>query len=149
MPMQEFVQHVPHYLVHTLEQLEAYEATMLNFGYEGVMLRHPDAPYKCGRATPSENSLWKLKQFQDGELCVAGVREGLENINYATKDALGRTVRSKHQEGMVPNGQVGTILGHDLKTGQYLEISPGKMTKDQRPKTMVLVEPASDYWQAC
>jgi len=131
-PMQEFVQHVPHTMIHSLADLQDYEASALDIGYEGVMLRGPDATYKCGRATATENSLWKLKKFTDGELCVSEVREGVMNINYPTTDALGRTVRSKHQDGMIPNGQVGTIIGHDLKTGQLLEISPGKMIKDQR-----------------
>lgn len=123
---------VPHTLVHTLNELSMFETEVLDSGYEGVMLRSPEALYKFGRASPTEGSLWKLKQFMDGELHVTCVLEGTMNINYPTTDALGRTVRSKHQDGMVPNGQVGTIVGHDLKTGQLLEISPGKMTHDER-----------------
>lgn len=123
---------VPHTMVYTLNDLGKYEEAMLKQGYEGIMLRDPLAHYKCGRATASENSLWKLKQFTDGELYVCEVREGVMNNNAPTTDALGRTVRSKHQEGMVPNGQVGTIIGHDMKTGQKLEISPGAMTHVER-----------------
>lgn len=131
-PEHDFVTPVIHSMLSSPNELSLYEAAQLAAGYEGVMLRHPLATYKFGRATPKEGSLWKLKQFTDGELYVTGVREGQENINYATKDALGRTVRSKHQDGMIPNEQVGTILGTDCTTGQHLEISPGKMTHDQR-----------------
>ena len=128
---------VPHTLVQSLNDLSKYEDQVLAQGYEGVMLRGPNCHYKYGRATASENSLWKLKQFTDGELYVSEVREGVMNNNIATTDALGRTVRSKHQENMVPNGQVGTIIGHDMKTGQKLEISPGTMTHVER----------AYYWQ--
>ncbi len=131
-PPHGYVKSVPHTMVNSLAELEDYEQSALGIGYEGVMLRHPYAPYKCGRVTPSEGWLWKLKQFTDGELIVSAVREGVENNNCATKDALGRTVRSKHQDGMVPNGQIGTIIGHDTKTGQLLEISPGRMSHEQR-----------------
>lgn len=127
-----FVAAVPHSAVCNLNDLSRYEAKALDLGYEGVMLRDPNAQYKCGRASPTEGSLWKLKQFTDGELLVSHVLEGVTNINVATRDALGRTVRSKHQDGMLPSLQVGTIVGHDLKTGQLLEISPGRMTHDQR-----------------
>ena len=123
---------VPHSLVSNLNDLNIYEAKVLELGYEGVMLRSPGSPYKRGRATPTEGSLWKLKTFQDGELMVNHVLEGTTNINMAKQDALGRTVRSKHQDGLIPSNQVGTIVGHDCKTGQYLEIAPGKMTQDQR-----------------
>lgn len=125
---------VPHTLVCTLNDLAKFETEVLDSGYEGVMLRCPEALYKFGRASPTEGSLWKLKQFMDGELQVSAVREGVTNINVATTDALGRTVRSKHQDGMLPSGQVGTIVGNDIKTGQHLEISPGKMTHDERKK---------------
>lgn len=131
-PKDAYVLPVPHTMVYNLNDLGKYEEKVLYQGYEGVMLRGPGNSYKCGRATATENSLWKLKQFADGELLVNSVREGVQNINYATTDALGRTVRSKHQDGMLPNSKVGTIIGTDLKTGQHLEVSPGKMTHAER-----------------
>jgi len=127
-----YISPVPHVLVQTLNDLGKYEEEMLKLGYEGVMLRHPDAQYKCGRATATENSLWKVKQFTDGELLVSSVLEGVVNNNVATRDALGRTVRSTHQENMAPSGKVGTIIGTDIKTGQRLEVSPGRMTHVER-----------------
>lgn len=127
-----YVTSVPHTMVHNLNDLSIYEARMLELGYEGVMLRHPEAQYKCGRATATENSLWKLKQFTDGEVLVTSVLEGFTNINIPTKNALGETVRATHQDGMLPNSKVGTIVGVDLKSGQTLELSPGKMNHDER-----------------
>lgn len=131
-PEHPFIECVHHTQVSTLNALNAFEAQMLVQGYEGVMLRGTYNVYKCGRATAAENSLWKLKQFTDGELYVTEVLEGQENLNPATTDALGGTTRSTHKENMVPNGKVGTIIGHDMKTGQRIECSPGKMTHDVR-----------------
>lgn len=131
-PIAEYVTPVFHTEVRSLNDLSMYEDLVLGAGYEGVMLRGPQSTYKCGRATASENSLWKLKQFTDGELYVSEVVEGVVNNNPTFKDELGRTVRSKHQEGMVPNGQIGTIIGHDMKTGQRMEISPGRMPHSER-----------------
>lgn len=123
---------VPHVLVHNLNDLNKYETIALEKGYEGVMLRGAHNTYKCGRATATENSLWKLKQFTDGELFVTEIREGVINNNPATKDNLGGTTRSMHKENMEPSGMVGTIVGYDMKTSQRLEVSPGRMTHDQR-----------------
>jgi DNA ligase-1 len=131
-PQHPYLQAVPHAMLHSLNDLGKFEEKVLADGYEGVMLRGPGNTYKCGRATATENSLWKLKQFMDGELLVSSVREGVTNINYATKDNLGRTTRSTHQDGMIPSSKVGTIIGTDLVTGQVLEVSPGKMTHSER-----------------
>ncbi len=131
-PLHPFIERVPHTTVSTLNALNAYEAQVLMEGYEGVMLRGINNVYKCGRATAAENSLWKLKQFTDGELYVTEVLEGQENLNPATTDTVGGTTRSTHKENMVPNSKVGTIIGHDMKTGQRIECSPGKMTHDVR-----------------
>lgn len=131
-PIAEYVMPVPHTTVSTPSALNAFEAQVLAQGYEGVMLRGIYNIYKCGRATAAENSLWKLKQFTDGELTVLQLLEGVINTNAAKVDARGSTTRSMAQGGMVPSGQVGTIVGVDLKTGQQLHISPGRLTKDER-----------------
>jgi len=123
---------VPHVTILTPVGLLEYESEVLRAGYEGVMLRHALSTYKFGRATPNENTMWKLKQFTDGEVRITSVIEGVINNNEATMDALGRTVRSKHQENMVPNGRVGTIIGTDLATGAHMELSPGKMNHAER-----------------
>src|SRR5690606_28483163 len=49
-----------------------YESTCLARGYEGVMLRDPDGPYKFGRSTLREGTLLKLKRFEDAEAVVIG-----------------------------------------------------------------------------
>jgi DNA ligase-1 len=50
------VQMVTHKIIDTPEELLAYERWCLDRGYEGVMLRDPDGPYKFGRSTMREAS---------------------------------------------------------------------------------------------
>ena len=128
----QYVTALAHETMSCHEHLIGYEARCLHDGYEGIILRDPEGMYKFGRATPNENSLWKLKRFEDGELMVTGVLEGQSNENPATPDALGETTRSTHKENMVPNGKVGTILGYDMQTKASIDISPGKMPHDMR-----------------
>lgn len=123
---------VPHYTVTSSEQFLKYEQHFLDSGFEGIMIRSIGGAYKHGRSTASEGLLFKFKRFRDGEAVVFGLREGVHNQNESTEDALGRLRRSNHVENKIGSMRVGTILGADCVTGQPLEISPGRMTIDER-----------------
>lgn len=123
---------VPHQAVTNLKVLLEFERAVLADGYEGIMVRGLTGAYKFGRATNNEAILWKFKRFRDSEAVVEQLLEGVTNQNEATVDALGHTKRSTHQENMVGSSQVGTIIARDLETGQLLQVSPGRMTKDLR-----------------
>lgn len=66
---------LPQTRLDSVEQLEEYEAQVIAGGYEGVMLRKIDAPYKQGRSTFNEGYLLKLKRFEDAEAEVIGAEE--------------------------------------------------------------------------
>lgn len=112
----------PHALITSPQQLEAFEAAALAEGYEGVMLRWPDSPYKHGRATEKQQWLLKLKRFSDAEAVVIGVEELLHNDNVATKDNLGRTKRSAHKENKRAGGVLGALI---CRTPQGIEFRIG------------------------
>ena len=78
-------------VVRNLAELEAFETRCLADGYEGVMVRTPDSPYKCGRSTEREAWLLKIKRFEDAEAVVLEPYEGMTNQNAAELDAFGRT----------------------------------------------------------
>lgn len=118
----------------TAKDVHVYQDLCLKLGYEGVMVRRGDAPYKFGRATQREGYLWKLKQFQDHEGIVVAVLEGESNTNAATRDATGAIERSTHAAGMIPNGQVGTLVVNPLGGMGPVNVSPGRMTHDDRRK---------------
>lgn len=94
----------------TLRDVLATEQLWLGDGYEGVMGRSPGGLYKLGRATMTEGILWKLKRFADAEYEIVGFVERMHNANEATKDALGHTVRSSHQENKMGRGDLGALV---------------------------------------
>lgn len=106
--------------------LDATIAEFFDNGYEGAIIRNPDAPYKPGRATLKGQELWRVKSWADAEILVTGITEGEVNGNEAKKNALGRTERSSAKAGMVANGQIGSIQGvmladfHDPFTGKLM-----------------------------
>jgi DNA ligase-1 len=109
---------VEHTLIHTLEELDQYEADALAEGNEGVMLRSLDGPYKQGRSSEREAYLLKLKRFSDMEAIVTGMEELLSNNNPAFRNELGRTARSSAKAGKVGDCRMGKLLVRGLN-GPY------------------------------
>jgi hypothetical protein len=133
---------MPSRVLHSLEELEAYDDENLIAGYEGTVLCGPDAPHKDGRAG-KKLFKWRIKRFVDFEFKVHTIIEGEENQNEAQTNELGHTFRSSHQENKVANGMVGAMLGTvlaDVKDGDTLlfpkgaevRVGAGCLTHDQR-----------------
>lgn len=121
---------VPQKLINNLEELLAFEEECLAAGYEGIMLRRADAPYKHGRSTFREHTLLKLKRFEDVEAQIVGYIEQETNTNEAVKDELGHTKRSSAKEGMVGAGTLGKFLV--TYRGMELEIPCGVLKHVER-----------------
>lgn len=98
-------------LLWTIEEVEAYRDEMIQLGHEGIMLRHPDRPYKFGRGSPTQGELIKLKdgRWVDTEARIVGYKELRSNQNEATINVLGYTERSGHQENLVGMGVLGAF----------------------------------------
>ena len=92
------------------DALKQYEAHCLTAGYEGVILRCPNAPYKQGRSTVREGYLLKVKTFLDDEAVVVGFEERMANLNEATVSETGRTKRSSHKANKVGRGDLGALV---------------------------------------
>ena len=103
--------------IRNLAELEAFEEQCLAAGYEGVMVRTPDSPYKCGRSTEREAWLLKIKRFEDAEAVVLATYEGMSNQNEAGVDAFGRTKRGMAQAGMVGRGELGGFVVRHAESG--------------------------------
>lgn len=110
-----------HFVCENPEEVLAYEQHCLSQGYEGLILRDPDAPYKFGRSTLKEQALLKLKRFVDGEFQIVEVIEAFENQNEATINELGRTQRSAAQAGRTEGkgylGRLTCVTEDGLKFG--------------------------------
>lgn len=117
---------VDHTLLHSHKELVAYEANALAHGYEGVMLRDSEAPYKFGRGTVKAQDLMKLKRFADAEAEIIGFEEQMHNSNEAKRDKLGRVERSNHKAGMVGKDTLGALRVRGIN-GDYagVEFSVG------------------------
>lgn len=95
------------------DEVLAYEQKMLRAGYEGVMLRDPNAEYKYGRSTLIEGALVKLKRFKDAEATVLDFEELMTNNNEPVLNALGYTKRSTAMAGLTPAGTLGALICHN------------------------------------
>lgn len=110
-------------LVTNEAELLAFEAEILDAGYEGLILRDPSGAYKFGRSTALERGMLKLKRFVDAEAEIISVVEQMENANVKVTNELGRGQRSTEKAGMRPKGTAGALLVRDLTTG--VEFSVG------------------------
>lgn len=128
---QKFCEDVPHHEVLKADDLNEWEQDYLELGYEGVMLRHPDGPYKHGRSTAKEGWLLKVKRFEDSEARIIGFSELMHNANEAKRNHLGHLERSSHKANKVGKQMLGALTVQDLKTKVEFDIGTG-FTEDQR-----------------
>jgi DNA ligase-1 len=112
-------------LIQCEDDMLEYEAEKVAEGYEGIILRHPEAPYKFGRSTVKEGYLLKVKRFEDSEAEIIGFEEEMFNGNEAQTNELGRTKRSSAQAGLVGKGTLGAFLVRDVVTGVDFSIGTG------------------------
>lgn len=122
---------VPQTIINSKEELLKFEEDCLQTGYEGAIIRYPNAKYKNGRSTIKEGALLKLKRFKDSEAIILGMEPLLRNHNEATKNALGRTERSSHKDNMVADDLLGSLHVRDCTTGVEFSIGSG-FTEEQR-----------------
>lgn len=120
-----WIRRVHHHFVHSYDELLALEAEYLQQGYEGVMLRDPNGPYKQNRSTLREGILLKVKRFQDSEAVVLDYELLNRNLNEQTKDERGYSKRSTSQDGKVADDLIGSLLVRDLHTGVVFSIGSG------------------------
>lgn len=112
----------PMVVAHSWEDVAALERGYVSQGWEGVITRDPNAPYKCGRSTAREAYMGKLKQFIDAEFEIIGFEERMHNTNEATTNERGLTQRSSAQAGKVGRGDLGALIcrtkeGHTFNVG--------------------------------
>lgn len=116
---------VPQKMVWSLPELEEFEQKCLSEGYEGVIIKDPNSPYKYGRSTVREGYMLKIKRYKDSEAKILSVEELLSNNNEATRDELGKVKRSNCKASMVPQDTLGALVVQDLKTGVEFSIGTG------------------------
>lgn len=136
-PVFKHVRVVDSQLVPDRETLERIEEVWLKEGYEGVIVRAPQAPYKHGRSTKKQGYLLKIKRFSDAEAVVEGVEELMHNANELGTNELGYAQRSTKKEGLVGADTLGALLcktddGVEFKIGTGFDAATRKELWDRR-----------------
>ena len=98
---------VQHDWINGTADLLRYEERCLRAGFEGVMLRDPNGPYREGRCGKETPWLFKMKRFETSEARIVEVHEKLHNDNPAELNELGRTKRSGHKANKRAAGTLG------------------------------------------
>lgn len=99
-----------HWFIEDKETLLKFEEWAVTNGYEGIMVRDPNGPYKHGRCTDKQGWLLKMKRFHDSEATVIGFKELEHNENEQTISALGYSKRSKEKAGMIAANTLGAFI---------------------------------------
>lgn len=126
------------YMVTDIGQLTDMQEDHLERGYEGLILRNPDSPYKFGRSTANAKgavadngralqpwTMLKLKKFASGEAQIVTCNEMMINENEQDTDALGHSKRSSAKEGLVPGGVLGSFTVRDCESGVEFGVGSG------------------------
>ena len=103
------VEVVEQYELNSPQEVIAFEAWCVEQGYEGAMIRNPNALYKEGRCTLKEQNIFKRKPLLDDEAVIVGFSEQMENQNEEFTNELGNSTRSSHQENKVGKGTLGSF----------------------------------------
>ncbi len=114
------------------EVLQIFEKVVsLGEGFDGIIIRDPDAPYKFGRSTLKQGWMLKFKPWKDAEGIIEDFEPLYTNTNEQTLDERGYSVRSHSNEGKVAQEAVGAIWL--LWNGKKVKVGGGKdMTQDIR-----------------
>lgn len=121
---QKHIQFVWHTYANDVEELRAQEEKALICGYEGLMVRSLQGPYKFGRSSLKEGTLLKLKRFSDDEAVILSMDEQMQNNNEKVKDALGHSKRSSHKANLSGKGTLGALQVRNT-AGQEFSIGTG------------------------
>jgi DNA ligase-1 len=120
-----FVRFVRQTAIIGLAGLAYFERHYLRLGYEGVMLRDPNALYKFGRSTMKEGILLKLKRFEDDEATVIGFDEKMHNENELTKDERGYAKRSTKKANLKSARTLGALVCESERFTDVFKIGTG------------------------
>ena len=113
-------------LLRDVSQLKSFEATQLELGYEGVMLRradqgeYPQKPGKANRSTLNEFYLVRLKRFEYAEANIQDIHILEHNLNEA-RTAAGRRSTSKAGVVLDAEGLIGSATLRDCTTGKLFD----------------------------
>lgn len=121
---------LPQWLVKERDRLEELESELLAQGYEGIIVRDPESPYKHGRSTLAQGWMLKIKRFSDAEAEVIGYDELMKNTAPEERNSLGYIERSTSKQFQIGMDTLGSLRA---RTPEGVEFSIGSgFTQFQR-----------------
>lgn len=92
------------YKLFYIEELRERFKDAIGMGYEGLILRHKDSPYKYGRTTIREGYGYKLKPYRTWDAKIKGCYQATKVDPNAKKtiNELGHSVTSKKKDDRMP-----------------------------------------------
>lgn len=104
----------------------------LSIGYEGLILRHKQSPYKFNRGTIKEGYIFKFKPYETFDNTVFDFVQGTEVREGAEKkiNELGRSVTSKKQDDRVAIESLSAYWV--MHEGKPLKVSTTSMSHEER-----------------
>lgn len=116
-----------------VEEFKDYNRAMVDQGYEGIMIKTPDAVYECRRSA----SWLKMKPFIEVSLQVMGVEEGTGR-NAGRLGALicagvddGRDIGVNVGSGFTDDQRAESWTARDSLMGQIVEVRADAVTQNQ------------------
>jgi len=122
----KYIRILPFKVIRSAKELREYESKVLDKGFEGVILRAPYGPYKCGRSTWREQWMLKLKIFFDSEAKVIDLEEQSSNQNELEKNEFGLAKRSGKKSGKIKTGRLGKFIAKDIHSGVEFKCGSGQ-----------------------
>lgn len=120
-----WIEHMESIIAHSVIQLYHEFEESLQCGNEGLIIRNPHAPYKCGQSTMTKQEMVKWKPIVTGKAIVLCAVEEMKNNNPAFNSELGLAKRSHKKVNKVPAGTLGSLLVRDLDSGIVFNIGTG------------------------
>jgi DNA ligase-1 len=131
--LKKYVKLMPQYTAKNEADVLKYEKEFLKAGYEGLILRSPEAKYASKRANMTDQSLMKLKRFADAEAVVVDCYP-LTPSSTAAKSILKSGKLTKDQMLNLSDKEQGAAgyLVRDLKTSAQFKLGTPPMTFEER-----------------
>lgn len=115
------------------KRFKEINAKAIEGGYEGIMIKDPDAPYECKRSV----SWLKLKPFIEVSLTIVGTEEGTGK-NEGRLGAMiaegieeGKLIRTNVGSGLTDENRIAYWAERDALKGNVIEVRADAITQNQ------------------
>ena len=111
--VKHLIEPVEQVLFSSVENIDALLGDAKKAGTEGLILKHPNSLYKHGRATPKENTVWKVKFWATVNAVITGYKQQktltAEAKAITKRNAIGAIDRGHSKDNYELMDEIGSI----------------------------------------